>query len=178
MPKTSSGRWLAGIIAAVVILALASVVVTLLVDRQVEMLPEGSPERAVQNYLLAVRDREYATAYALISPQLQENCTLEDFERSFGFRNESGIRVRLDDVRLTSTGAEVSVRVTEVYASGPFPSESTFTQRYFLTQVDGNWRLRELGWPNWGCYPDRPIPAPEPTPTPTPTPTPAPATES
>jgi hypothetical protein len=173
MPRTSSGRWLAGIIGAVIVLALLSIAVTLLAGTDAEMLEEGTPQRAVQEYLLAVQARDYAAAYAWLSPEVREHCSIEDFERSFGFRNETSFRVRLDEVRLTSTGAEVSLRITETFSAQPFPSESTFTHRYWLTQVDGNWRLRELGWPTWGCYSDRPIPAPEPAPTATPTPTPS-----
>jgi hypothetical protein len=162
---------LIGISAAIVLLIVVSIVVTVAAGDEPEELPEGSPERAVQDYLLALERRDYGAAYALLSPEIQSRCSLQDFERSSGTIEPFDVTVRLDEVRMTSTGAEVYVRITQTFANPPIlvPNQSSFTQRYFLIRVDSAWRLADPVWP-YACY-DRPIVI---TPTPTPTPTPSP----
>ena len=177
-PKTSSGRWLAGIVGAVVVLAMVSVLATLLAGDDVEALPGGSPERAVQEYLLALQDREYSEAYALLASDLQSNCSLQDFQRSMRTPDQYTLRVRLDEVRMIETGAEVYVRITQSFSAQPFPSESTMTQRYLLEEEAGSWRLTDASWPYHGCARSFPEPTATPTPTPTATPAATPAAEA
>lgn len=146
LPKTSSGRWLAGIAGAILLLIAVSVTVTLLAGGEADTLPEGSPERTVQDYLLAIEERSYGTAYDLLAPGPQANCSLEDFERATTNMtyNQSGMRIRLDSVDMLESGrAEVAIRVTRYLEARPFPSEDTFTQRYLLEEVEGEWKLAD-----------------------------------
>ncbi|MEX2599185.1 MAG: hypothetical protein WD533_05960 [Dehalococcoidia bacterium] len=169
MPKTSSGRWLAGIVAAVVLLAVVSIGVTLIAGGDVEELPEGTPERAVQDYLMAAQDRDYIIAYDLLAPEVQEQCSLGDYTRSISPDDRSSIRVRLDSVQAINGASEVTVRVTTIHTGDPIPNEFTNTHRYLLEETDGEWLLTSAPWPyNW-CT-DRPRPVATPTPEPTPTP--------
>ncbi len=150
LPSSASGRrlvWIAGAVAGLVALSLA---VTLLSDSSPELLPEGSPERAVQDFLLAIEARDHPAAWALLSPELQRQCAVGDFGRSIGYR-ELSYRVRLESVTQDAAGAEVAVRITERFNAQPIPSESTHTQHFFLVEVEGEWRLREAGWPFYGC---------------------------
>jgi hypothetical protein len=155
---TSSDRWLVGIAGVVGALVLVSLIVTLTSSRPPELLPEGSPERAVQDFLQAIEERDHASAWALLDPEFQAACPIGEFERALTGRTSS-IRIRLDEVRTTTTGAEVSVRVTESFSGRPMPSEFTSTQRYSLVEVDGEWRLRAAGWPYFDCTMRR-VPSP------------------
>jgi hypothetical protein len=178
MPQHGSGRWLVGIGAAVVALALVSVLVSVLAGgRAPASLEPGSPEEAVQRYLLAIKDRDHASAYALLSPDIREVCSYTDYvaESRYFYQETSDFRVQLDEaVILDADTADVRVRITQFYGNPPFDlSESNFTASYLMTRVDGDWYLDQAAWPYWGCA--YRIEKPDPTPTPTPTPTPEPA---
>ncbi len=129
---------------------LVTSVVTVLSRGDGESLAVGTPERAVQDYLIAIDEGDYATAYGLLTPDLQSNCSRPEFERSI-YRRETSPRVRLDEVTRTSTGAEVTVRITETYSAQPIPSESSFTQRFLLEEVGGLWKLSAPSWPTPAC---------------------------
>ncbi|MEK9659391.1 MAG: hypothetical protein VW450_05550 [Chloroflexota bacterium] len=178
MPQHASGRWLVGIGAAVVALALVSVLVSVLAGgRGPAALEPGSPEEAVQRYLLAIKERDYAAAYALLGPDLTEACTLSDFLANARYDTMQDFRVQLDESQIVDvTHANVWVRITQFYGNPPFDlSESTFTTTFLLERVAGAWVLAEAPWPGYGCGFRSVKPEPEPTSTPTPTPTTEPA---
>ena len=152
MPKTSSSRWLAGIAVSVALLALASVIVTLASSGDVELLPEGTPEGTVQRYLLAVDEREFEAAYALLGAEYHQDCSPDDFRGSRFFGLDDNVRIRLNSVEEMSDGTEVSVTITQFRGSPPFEvSESTFDQHYFLRETAEGWRIDSAPWPFLGC---------------------------
>ena len=174
MPK----YWLIGGATFVGVLLVASVVVALM--QEDVALKEGSPERAVQLYLQAVRDEDFKAAHGFLSEELKKDCTVETMAaRDFGRGRElSSSRVTLRDTTYlndSNDSALVIARVTRVRGSGPFgSSESSHEQRYVLSLEDGQWLLAESPWPYYGCPEPSPkqeaIPAREPPPTPTPAP--------
>ena len=169
--------WLLGGAALLGVLLIGSVVVALL--DEAEPLPEGTPEAAVQRYLKAAEAEEYRLAYSLLSPTLQEQCTLEQF---YGASLDHGdrigdSRITLEDSKTLDDTAFVTVRITNVRGGGPFGAqESSFERRFTLGREDGEWRLTEAPWPHYRCDPPKPPsavidqPTPELVPTPRPTP--------
>ena len=152
MPKTSSSRWLAGIAVSVALLALASVIVTLARSGDMELLPEGTPEGTVQRYLLAVDEREFEAAYALLGAEYHEGCSPDDFRGSRFFGLDDNVRIRLNAVEEMSDGTEVSVTITQFRGSPPFEvSESTFDEHYFLRETAEGWRIDSAPWPLLSC---------------------------
>ena len=171
MPQHASGRWLVGIGAAVVGLALVSVLVSVLAGgRAPADLEPGTPEEAVQRYLLAIKDRDHGAAYALLAPDIREACSFTDYvsESRYFYQDTADFRAQMDEtITLDTDTADVRVRITQFYGTPPFDlSESTFTATYLMERVDGAWYLGQAGWPHWGC-PHR-IEKPDPTPTPEP----------
>jgi len=175
-PKTSSGRWLAGISVSVVALAIIAVIVTLVAGSgDPEPLPEGSPEAAVQDFILAVDKGEFEAAYALLHPELRDVCPISEFRRYVGDGRDAGFRVALRSVDLIADEAHVAVAVTSFSGRPPFDfSEYTNEALFVLVEVDGAWMIKEAPWPFGGCH-FIPRPTATPTPTPTPTSTPVPA---
>ena len=170
MPKA----WLIGGAVLLVALLVASVIVALL-DRE-DTQPEGTPERALQLFLDAVRQDDFELAYSFLSEELKEGCTVEEF---VGGNFPKRDRLRDDRVTLESTATVketvfVTVRVTQFRGSGPFgASESSFEQRFALRQEEGQWRFTEYPWPFFRCGPFEPVkPTPEPSSTHTPSPVP------
>lgn len=166
MPK----YWLIGGGAFVGLLLIASVVVALVQGE--DTLPDGTPERAVQLYIKAVRDDDFEAVRNMLSGELRKECPVETMAaRSFGGGKAArDSRVILKDSRTFDGTAVVTAEVTRIRGSGPFgTSESSHEQWYTLIQEDGQWRISQNPWPHYCPQPLRP-PAPRPTPEATPTP--------
>ena len=149
----ASNRWLA-IVGALIALAVVAGIVVTSFARGERLYPEGSPERTVQDYLHAVSNRDALNAASYLAPDLAQRCDKVPRE-SITNRGSASIRATLD--RATVRGdrlAEIHVRITESYsADSPFASgDSTTTQVFLLTQIDGQWRFSEAPWPMY-CPP-------------------------
>ena len=181
--KTASSRWLAGVALAIVILAGVSVIIALLERRgEPSMLPDGTPEGAVQRYLLAVENGESDAAYGYLSPGTQETCDSQEFRESLrrfsddglnrrisggrsissGFSDSEDLRVTLVDTREVEGRTEVLVLITRFRVSPPFGADEYSHQESFvLEQTGGRWAFVEPPWPVRFCpQPDKP-PGPE-----------------
>ena len=178
MPQTSSARWLAGITASVVLLAVIAIVVTLAAGSGDPVpLPEGSPEAAVQDFIIAIDDGDYAAAYRHFDEETRTQCVENDFRNSVSSGRNADMRVQLESVDLFDSGdANVTVRVRTFSGSPPFDfSESNYSTTFQLREVDGQWVILNAPWPFSGCFAPRKVIRP-PTPTPTATHEPAEAT--
>ncbi|MCH8849145.1 MAG: nuclear transport factor 2 family protein [Chloroflexi bacterium] len=176
IPRTASGRWLAGITAVVGGLVVISLVVALATGSdEAPLLPADTPEGTVQRYVRALQTADYAAAHALLSEDAREHCPIEEFRRQQRFGRNDDVRTRLGATRPAGDDVEVTVHVTRFSASPPFGvSEFTSESRYLLTETDAGWRIVDAPWP-FGCALtiERGLPAAPPTPTPTPTSPPA-----
>ena len=167
--------WLIGGGAVVAVLLAAGVIAALLGGERV--LQEGTPERAVQDHLKAVFDKDYAAVQASLSGDL-DDCRVEDLVRQ-GFRiggTVSDRRFTLEETQLVNGAAIVTVRVASFSSDGPFGSyESSYTQTYSLREEGAEWKFTRYPWPYSGCGvrpPEPTVPAPSSTRTPAPTPGP------
>ncbi len=156
--------WLIG--AGVLLGALLIAAVTVALLEQEDMLPEGSPEAAVQSFLLSLEEDDFGASYDFLSAELKGECEIDDLfgstMRSDG-RLENN-RITLDKTTFVTEGtAIVIVRLTQFRGSGPFgSSESSFQQRYSLVEEEGEWKFKEYPWPLFRCGPFKPVPEPRP----------------
>ena len=174
IPRTASGRWLAGITVVVGALVVISLVVALAAGSdEPPLLAEDTPEGTVQRYVRAFQDADYAAAHVLLSSDARERCPIEDLRLRQRFDTGEDVRVRLGATRPAGDDVEVTLHVTRFSASPPFSvSESTSDYRYLLTETADGWRIVDAPWP-FGCgFRARP-PVPTATPTPTPPSTPS-----
>ena len=121
--------------------------------------PEGSPERAVQDYLHAVSDRDALTAFSYLNADLQTRCTAAPRDPIVN-RGSTSIRATLDRATVRADRmAEVHVRIQETYnADSPFSDGGTSsTQAFVLTQSGGQWRFAEPPWPIYCPQPPPPL---------------------
>ena len=175
--------WLIG--AGVLLGALLIAAVTVALLEREDTLPEGSPEAAVQSFLLSLEDDDFGASYDFLSAELKQDCEIDDLFGST-MRSEGRLksnRITLDKTTFVNGTAVVTVRLTQFRGSGPFgSSESSFQQRYSLVQEEGEWKFKEYPWPLFRCGPFAPVPEfrplpeirPEPAP---PRPVPAPTAE-
>lgn len=159
---TASNRWLVIIGTAIASAVVVGIAVTMLASGE-RHYAEGTPERAVQDYLRAVADRDTTAALTYLAPDLAARCEPRPRE-SISSRSANSLRATLDRSTVRDATAEVRVRVTESYNSdGPFGgSDSSFTQVFVLKQVGGQWRFSEAPWPlSWLDCPPHPGPVAE-----------------
>ena len=90
MLRCASSKWLAGLALAIVVLAGVSIIIASLERRgEQSLFPEGTPERTVQQYLLAIEKGETGAAYGFLGPEVQETCDSQRFRESLrGIRGD------------------------------------------------------------------------------------------
>ena len=176
LPKSSSGRWLAGTTAAVVLIAVISVALALGGGSTTVKLDEGSPEAAVQQYMLAIEDGDVDGAYVLVHPDAKEACSLDEFRQqlpSIQGRTRD-VRVRLSSVNEITDGVAVTVEITQFSEPDLFELDFVFRDGAYVAtftvrDLDGEWRVASAPWPYQSCAFARRVPTPLPTHTPEPT---------
>lgn len=158
IPRTTSGRWLAGAAAVVALLIAFSVVMALSNrDREPDLLPEGSPGRAVQDYLFTAQEEGMRAANALLSEESREQCDWDSLSGEgfyayapLGYPPTGSFSIRLVREEEDGDEAAVTVEVTEVNAPGDIPllggSVSEYETTYDLVREQGEWRLDYPGW--------------------------------
>ena len=139
------------------VLVVAAVALSLLQREQ--SFDDGTPEKAVQDFLKAYTAEDFGRVYDLWAAELRQDCRRDEYlQQSVG----SGGRLSDSRVRLTDTEyvgddrqrAVVLARETRVTGDGPFStSESSNRQRYTLALELGEWRFTETPWPAHGCPP-------------------------
>jgi hypothetical protein len=137
----SSRRWLfvSGLIIGV--LVIVTVVLALATSSRGDepLLPEDTPEGAVQRFLLAVRDGDYQTADSYLSSTIER-------EREYIFRpnrvSEGGWKATLEDSVISGDEATVDVVIDVFRPSGPFSSSvSTYRTTFYLKKEAADWRI-------------------------------------
>ena len=156
IPRTTSGRWLAGAAVVVALLVVSRLVVAVLNrDREPDLLPDGTPGRTVQDYLLVVQDEGIRAATPLLSEETRERCDWDNpskgtFYAPMGYFPSDSFSIRLLGEEEDGNEATVTVEVTEVDTPGDIPffggSVSEYETTYTLTREQGEWRLHYPGW--------------------------------
>ena len=134
------------------VLLIGSIVVSLSNDEDV--FEPGTPEYTVQQYLLHIEQGDFEMAHSNLSPDLQSECSVEEL-----FKQLSGRLDRLDDNRITLESVQlvgettsVTVEVHEFRRGDLFgSSEWSHEHRFFLRQIDGEWKFTDLPWPLFRC---------------------------
>lgn len=138
------------IMGAVVVLA-ALMLIAVVAFRGPKTYDAGTPEAALQNYLVAVLDdRNEDAMYALLTPSAQSRC--RDIYDGLGLTSyySTGYRAELDDMTLDGDGDRAEARVVFRRSSqgDPFDNSSYSSEREFsLRRLDGDWLIDRAGWP-------------------------------
>jgi ketosteroid isomerase-like protein len=141
---------LVGIAIAIVVIVVASVVVTLALDHAETVYEPGMPEAAVQAYFRAIQDGDAEAAVALFTTDLQGYCSTEKLRRSYQYRDQFSIRIRETTERGGVTVIDVRIAVNG--GNSPFGSGYDTDAMLVLEREDSEWRISDPPWPNW-CPP-------------------------
>lgn len=152
---SSSRRWLVIFSAAIGILVLVTVALVL-INRggEVPLQPENTPQGTVQRYLLAIKDKDYRTAYNYLSDvQSGKPLTYDDWVRSVPFNpasNQTVWKASLGKTTVTSQEATVEIFVDVFRPGGPFEDPLRTQNIVFqLSKVDGKWLITSPNYIYW-----------------------------
>ena len=142
------------------VLIVAAIGLTLLQREQ--SFEDGTPEKAVQDFLKAYTAEDFGRVYDLWAEELRRDCSRDEYiQQAVGSGGRlSDSRVRLTDTEYVGEDGQrvvVLARETRVTGDGPFStSESSNRHRYTLAFEQGEWRFTEVPWPSSGCPPAKP----------------------
>jgi len=145
---SGSTRWLL-LAAFVVILIIAGGVAASVVGGNARTYPDGTPERAVQQYLEAVAANDAPRALEFFSSDLARRC--ENYPRdSISNRGRTSVRATLEQTNVRDGTATVRVTLIESYGNDPFGGgETDFSTVFELRQEGGEWRFSQPPWPTY-----------------------------
>lgn len=139
----SSRRWLIVFAIVISVLVIATVSLVLVTkDDEIALLPEDTPQGVVQRYLLAIKDKDYQTAYGYLSfEQTGKLITYNEWIRwiypsdlSETWKATLGETTQYDDE------ATVEIIIDRFYQGGPFGNSQYSEQINFqLIKVKDSW---------------------------------------
>ena len=142
-------RFLIGILAAIGVLVVASVVIFLLRGDDQVYLPDDSPENVVHNFVLAIQQRDAQRAYGYLADK-DYKPTYEDVRQAIvvdriGASN-NGVQIISSDIK----GDEATVEVSIIFAgSGPFQESYSNGGTALLVKQNGVWKIESMSYPFW-----------------------------
>ncbi len=144
-------RFLVGILVGIGILVVISLALFFMRQEQADYLPDGTPESAVHNYVLALQKRDFQRAYAYL-PEGENKPGLARFQQSFSTQelNLSGSSVEVGEANIDADGI-ATVNITVIRTSGGlFTSINREPQLALLKQENGSWKITSIPYPYWG----------------------------
>lgn len=152
--------WIAGGIVALVVVAVASVL--LAGSRPAATFDEGTPERALQQYLAAFEAGDYDAAYGYFSTAAQAHASASQYRaviRDYGSYGMPNRRVIVDG--RSGSGDHVILRLTVEETSGGGLGTDVYRspREVAMVREAGSWRIDALlVWLDPGPWPvDKPI---------------------
>jgi hypothetical protein len=143
-------RFLTGILIGIGVLVLAALALFFMRKDTKEYMTADSPTAAVFNYVLAVTNKDYKTAYSYLADK-EYKPTYEQFRQSFFNGSVNADNVGVDVGEEEVDGEDALVNLTLVYsASDPFSGGYSNTDRAQLVQQNGAWKLIYMPYNFWG----------------------------
>ena len=145
-------KFLIGIIAGIVVLAVAAVVLVLARGRE-DYVADDTPAGVAHNYFLAIERQEYEKAYGYLSDELKNRPTLDEFISTVGHNfNQGEAALKIGETTLTGDRASVQVIITNYSGGGPFESNrySNTDTAQLKRNAKGAWQLTAYPYPYWG----------------------------
>lgn len=143
-------RFLIGILAAIGVLVVVSLVLFFVRKDNLAYLPGDSPDTVVHNYALAVHQGDYQKAYGYLA-DMDNKPSYDQFRQAFLSHQvdirQNGLRVGEVDI----TGDEAIVQATVTYSSGdPFSRGWNSNETAVLKKQNGGWKLTQMPSAYWG----------------------------
>ena len=142
-------KFLTGILIGIGVLILLALGLFFTRQDKKEYLADDSPHAVVFNYVLAVTNKDYKSAYTHLADK-ENKPTYDRFRQSFfnGGINAGNVGVNVGEAEID--GEEAFVDLSLVYSSNdPFSSGYASTDRAQLIKQNGQWRLTYMPYNFW-----------------------------
>ncbi|MBI2830595.1 MAG: hypothetical protein HYX81_05500 [Chloroflexi bacterium] len=140
--------WFAIAIASLLVITTVLVVTT--GKRSEILLPEDTPQGAVQRYLLAVKDQDYRKAFSYLAPQY--TIDYDNWRRSVAGAANSGWKASMGTTIITGSEATVEVEISVFRPAGPFEDPVRANRIAFSLKKLGNYWLITSPTDVWWLY--------------------------
>jgi len=143
-------KFLTGILIGIgALILLALVLFFLRRDGRTDYVADDNPEGVVNNYVLAVLNKDYQKAYGYLA-DLEHKPTYEQFRQSFfnGVVNPTDAGVEIGAAEIN--GSEAFVTLSVYYSvNDPFASRYASEDRALLVRQNGDWKLSAMPYNFW-----------------------------
>jgi len=143
-------KFLTGILIGIgALILLALVLFFLRRDGRTDYVADDNPEGVVNNYVLAVLNKDYQKAYGYLA-DLKEKPTYEQFRQSFfnGMVNPTDAGVEIGAAEIN--GSEAVVTLSVYYSvNDPFSSRYASEDRALLVKQNAAWKLNTMPYNFW-----------------------------
>jgi hypothetical protein len=140
--RKSANLYLGIVIALILIIA---VIVAVTSSNSTKTLSIGSPEKVVQEYLVALNEGRNDLAFKLLASD--SSCSIQDLDRAY---HSPDAETSLLESKATENTAVVRVSIQyDPYTI--IDGSSGEEQTYRLIKEDGQWRISGIPWPLWDC---------------------------
>ncbi len=141
-------RFLIGIVVAIILLVVVAFAVILTRPKPSYVL-DDTPEGVIQNYLLALQQRDYERAFSYLSPILKNRPTSTDdftqqvLENQWNFRFDNSSTRGIDNSTVIGDRVLVTVRERQSGGGGPFTvgREYSNTYEFWLARQADAWKI-------------------------------------
>jgi hypothetical protein len=143
-------RFLIGILVGIGVLAVVAVGLFFLRQKQVDYVPDDTPQGVVQDYALALYKQDYQRAYSYLA-EGEGKPDLARFQQVFITSQKTEFdRVGLKLGEVSVTGDNAGVSITLIHASGdPFQGSYRDIQSVTLKKQATGWKLTNMPYPFW-----------------------------
>jgi hypothetical protein len=142
-------RFLTGILIGIGALILLALTLFFMRKDTKEYVVADTPEAVVFNYVLAVTNKDYRTAYSYLAEK-DYKPTYEEFRQSFFNGNVNSDNVGVDVGEAQLDGNDAFVDLTLVYSStDPFSGGYSNSDRAQLTKQNGEWKITYMPYNFW-----------------------------
>lgn len=154
-------RFLTGILVGIGVLVALALILFFVRDRDIEYVDESTPAGVVQNYVLALQQRDYERAYSYIAGG-ENTATQELFLNHFASYGGDEVRRTTVEIGETLDFSEnrATVQVVIIRGSGGiFDNVYRDTQSVNLRREEGEWKITAAPYPFWDyswSYPEPP----------------------
>jgi hypothetical protein len=144
-------KFLIGIMTGILVLVLVAVGVYFIRKTTLPTFqPEDQPAGVVNNYILAIRNQDYARAYGYLTDKTGKP-SQTGFRQALLINKEQIEQAIVDigDSNINATSAIVEVVAQNSYNEGIFTSAYENKENAILENVDGKWKITSMPYLFW-----------------------------
>ena len=134
------------------VIVIAIILAAIFSNGRVQSFDPGTPEAVAQAYVQAIFDNDSFAAYALLAPELQDECDRHDLIPPWAI---GASHARFRAVRIDGDRAVIDVELRDIDVSvSPFGIDDhrdTKSNELELEHRQSDWLITYAAWPIYGC---------------------------